>query len=232
MTMQTCLGCGAFLMPDWDTCKICGHDPAGPAPVVADAEATKGRRGRRDKAPKAAKAPKVAKDPKPARTPATAGAAATAEAAALQTAAPLAAPLPPRPLEEPPETTYAPPELEATAFDPPPAHAVPAPLEPPAAAVSVPSAAPDLAPVTVRRAADDDDDVGYEEFEPNRLPIILLVLLIVLLVGYFGIYLPTRDEGGESPLDDVPGQDLGGATTTSVAVALLEDEPHGVTVEV
>jgi hypothetical protein len=86
-----------------------------------------------------------------------------------------------------------------------------------------------LAPARAARVDDDEDD--YDEFEPNRVPIILLVLLIVVLVGYFGIYLPTRDGGDGSPLDDVPGQD-DGATTTSVAVALPEHQPHGITVEV
>ena len=74
----------------------------------------------------------------------------------------------------------------------------------------------------------------YEDFEPNKVPIILLVLLIVALVGYFGIYLPTRDDGDESPLGDVPGADegsIGDAPTVSVAVALAEHHSYGITVE-
>ena len=81
---------------------------------------------------------------------------------------------------------------------------------------------------------DDDDDDVYEDFEPNKVPIILLVLLIVALVGYFGVYLPTRDDGDDSPLGEVPGSDEGGigdAPTASVAVALAEHHPYGITVE-
>ena len=231
MTMQTCRGCGAFLMPDWDTCKICGHDPAGPPPAAAAPEAKKGRKGRR--------ADKPAKEPKAAKT---------AKAAKVEKSLEAAAPV------------YEPPAFEDTAFDDigvspgpvadpaaapiPPAAAdfapptVPAPapaMEPARASASIRSAAPDLDPVTVRHAEDDDDDHAYEEFEPNRLPIILLVLMIVLLVGYFGIYLPTRDDGDQSPLDQVPGsQQLDESilsSTVSVSVALPEDEAHGITVE-
>ena len=80
---------------------------------------------------------------------------------------------------------------------------------------------------------DDDDDEVYEDFEPNKVPIILLVLLIVGLVGYFGIYLPTRDDD-DSPLGDVPGSDegsIGGSRPVSVAVALAEHHPYRITVE-
>src|SRR5688500_15932824 len=62
MTMETCRACGAFLMPGWDTCKICGHDPAVALPAEVEAASSKkGRRGRAEKAPKPEKASKAKK---------------------------------------------------------------------------------------------------------------------------------------------------------------------------
>jgi hypothetical protein len=112
--------------------------------------------------------------------------------------------------------------------------AAPAPAPQPLAATRpVPAPAPVTRPAPAPSDDHDDDDV-YEDFEPNKVPIILLVLLIVALVGYFGVYLPTRDDGDSSPLGDVPGSDEGGigdAPTASVAVALAEHHPYGITVE-
>jgi hypothetical protein len=124
------------------------------------------------------------------------------------------------------EPVLAEPAFDASTLQPPSRESLAAPALLP----GDPEPAPPAEPGPVRAAAGDDDD-AYEEFEPNRVPMILLVLLIVVIVGYFGIYLPTRDSGDDSPLDDVPGQGDDAATTTSVAVALAEDDAHGVTVE-
>jgi hypothetical protein len=57
--MEVCKGCGAFLMEGWDSCRICGHDPA--APVGTDDAEAERRRGRRKQ--------REAKEPRPPRAP-------------------------------------------------------------------------------------------------------------------------------------------------------------------
>jgi hypothetical protein len=63
--MEVCKSCGAFLMEGWERCRICGHDPAAPAPTPeAEAHGGKGR-GKRTKSrePKEPKPPRGPKEP-------------------------------------------------------------------------------------------------------------------------------------------------------------------------
>jgi hypothetical protein len=49
MSMEICRACGSFLMPTWDRCRICGHDPGEALPGDADVASGSGagrRRGR------------------------------------------------------------------------------------------------------------------------------------------------------------------------------------------
>ena len=60
--MEVCKGCGAFLMEGWERCRICGHDPAAPAPTPeGESPRGKGRRQRRE--PKQPKPPRGPKEP-------------------------------------------------------------------------------------------------------------------------------------------------------------------------
>lgn len=61
--MPTCRACGAFLMPGWDRCKICGADPTAVPTVPAGHKTAK--------TAKAAKPPKAPRPPKAAKTPRT-----------------------------------------------------------------------------------------------------------------------------------------------------------------
>jgi hypothetical protein len=46
MSMEICRACGSFLMPTWDRCRICGHDPGEALPGDADGAPAGGTRGR------------------------------------------------------------------------------------------------------------------------------------------------------------------------------------------
>jgi hypothetical protein len=73
--MDACPECRAFLQPDWDRCKICGHVLGTPTTAETEAAVGKKRRSRRA-APTPAEAPPKATRParreRPARTPAPA----------------------------------------------------------------------------------------------------------------------------------------------------------------